>query len=482
VRRADAELRGPGQRAAIDLIVREYENLRTALRRAVAAGDEQEVLVMLHSLVWDWQMHDLRDDSRYWAEAACELGPDPFAPPVRPAPPVYDRCTDAPPPMRPELLEEARRGARLIVLASAEFDHRSWSAPQNLERMNNIVRTYRPGLPQTCRMPGALWFFSVMLTREEQLNEILDETVQSCRDIGFDWELAVALQLRANVLANRSDQAGGAVRDADEALSLFTRIGDAWGAAEALSARGEAHERIGEFAAAAEDFRGAIAHAERLEAQSQVLVLRARYAGVLMEDGQGGEAETILRKLLTEEETSPGQEGRPVARMFLAMWLGRTGRTDEARTHLDVLLENFATGPLMMFQGCVLGIMAWLDNEEGRHDMAVGRAQEALVRTEDPLSRMVAPQMAAVHLMVLAWALAGSGDPVPARRAAMLLAVSDAQLPARHYFSAVERRNRDQAFGSARAVLGDEAFDAAYAEGGDLTLEEATALVKRRDR
>ncbi|MEW2043889.1 AAA family ATPase, partial [Streptomyces sp. NPDC005534] len=51
-RTTDPLLRGPEQRAAIELIEREYENLRTALRRAVAGRDEQEALCMVLSLGW----------------------------------------------------------------------------------------------------------------------------------------------------------------------------------------------------------------------------------------------------------------------------------------------------------------------------------------------------------------------------------------------------------------------------------------------
>ncbi len=59
-RTTDPLLRGPEQRAAIDLFEREYENLRTAMRRAVAARDEQEALHVVLSLAWYWQMRDLR--------------------------------------------------------------------------------------------------------------------------------------------------------------------------------------------------------------------------------------------------------------------------------------------------------------------------------------------------------------------------------------------------------------------------------------
>ena len=63
---------------------REHENLRTALRHAVAARDEQEALCLVLSLSWYWQMRDLRVDARHWSARSMDLGPDPFAPPVAP--------------------------------------------------------------------------------------------------------------------------------------------------------------------------------------------------------------------------------------------------------------------------------------------------------------------------------------------------------------------------------------------------------------
>ncbi|MFE7704703.1 BTAD domain-containing putative transcriptional regulator [Streptomyces sp. NPDC057486] len=476
-RTTDPELRGAGQRAAIELLEREYENLRTALRRAVAARDEQEVLCLVLSLAWYWQMRDLRTDARQWSDAAAELGPDPFAPPVRPAPSLHERCTDAPPPMSSELLEEARRGVRLIQLVSMDHAMDEWTTEQSMERLRVIAGTYRVGQPQTCRAPASLWFFAVLLTGDVgRLRELLDETVRSCREFGYEWELAAALQMRANVLANRPDWAGEARADADESLEIFNRLGDAWGAAEALSCRGEAYEKKGEYTSAADDFLAAIGWAEQLGARSQVSLLRTRYASVLTELDRGAEAETILREVLTEGRQA-GHEAMPAARLHLAMWLGRSGRTAEAREQLIELREEFRSETVAIFDGFVLGGMAWLDNEDGLYADALDRGRQALVRSQDPLSQMVAPQMSALHLVTVAWALGGLGGERRAADAARLLGAREGLLPAGHVEASLERDNHARAVELVRAVLGEASYAAAYAEGGGLTLEKAAALV-----
>ncbi|WP_141753886.1 BTAD domain-containing putative transcriptional regulator, partial [Streptomyces luteocolor] len=97
-RTTDPELRGRGQLAAVERLETEYENLRTALRHAVAAEDEHETLCLVLSLSWYWQIRGLRLETRTWSLAAMSLGPDPFAPPVAPAPPLYEPGTAAPPP------------------------------------------------------------------------------------------------------------------------------------------------------------------------------------------------------------------------------------------------------------------------------------------------------------------------------------------------------------------------------------------------
>ncbi|WP_328889328.1 AfsR/SARP family transcriptional regulator [Streptomyces sp. NBC_00316] len=476
-RTTDPLLRGTGQRAAIDLLQREYENLRTALRHAVAAGDEQEAVCLVLSLAWYWQMRDLRADALHWADAAAALGPDPFAPPARPAPSIRERCTDAPPPMGPELLQEARRGVALIQLASMNHASDEWTTAKSMERLRVIAATYRVGQPQTCRTPASLWFFAVMLTGgAADLRELVDETVRAAREFGYEWELAAALQMRANVLANRPDWSGEARADADESLEIFSRLGDDWGAAESLSSRGEANERQGDYTRAADDYQAAIGYAERLGAQSQVAVLRTRYASALVELGRGAEGEAILREVLAEGRAA-GHEAMPFARLFLAMLLGSTGRTAEAREQYAELGEEFRSETLAIFEGFVLGGQAWLDNQEGLYTDALARSRQALKRSGDPLAQMVAPQMSVINLVTLARALAGLGGERRAALAARLLGAGSGLLPNGHVPTTIERRNYAEAEAAARAVLGEAGYEAAYAEGDGLALEEAIALV-----
>ncbi|NYE40449.1 BTAD domain-containing putative transcriptional regulator [Streptomyces fulvorobeus] len=475
-RTTEPGLRGGAQREAIDRFRREYENLRTALRHAVAAGDEQEVLCFVLSLSWYWMMRDLRLDARHWADAAAALGPDPFAPPGSPAPSLMERCTDRPPPWDPEQLQEARRGARLIQLVNMDHHLDVWMSEESQARLRVIVGTYRVGQPQTCRTPGSLWLYAILLTGETgQLRELVDETVRACREFGYEWELASALQMRANVLANHPEWAGEARVDADESLEIFLRLGDTWGAAESLSSRGEAHERGGDFTRAAEDYRAAIGHAEQLGARAQVTVLRARYAGAITETGRGEEAERILWEIIAAGP-QPGYDAMPVARMQLGVRLGRTGRLAEAREQLDLLRDEFRSETVAIFDGFVLGRLAWLDNIEGDHVTALDRSLRAVERSRERLSMMVAPHMTSTHLIEVAWALGGLGGPVAGADAARVLGVREALSPKGHVLTSLERESLARAAEIVRSAIGEAAFTAAYAEGGDLTLEEVTAL------
>ncbi|MEV5317461.1 BTAD domain-containing putative transcriptional regulator [Streptomyces sp. NPDC052687] len=477
-RTTDPLLRGPDQLAAVERLQREYENLRTALRHAVAARDEQEALCLVLSLCWYWQMRDLRIEARNWCRAVMDLGPDPFAEPVRKAAPVWERCTDAPPPMTGELLQEARRGVHLAHLACMDTELDSWQSPEARRKLEIIAQVYEPGLPQTCRSPGMLSFYAVMLTGGmDRLGTILDAAVDTCRRTpGFDWELAASLQLRANVLANRAEHAGDAGRDADESLEIYERLGDAWGSAEALAARAESHERKGRYREAAFDYEAAMEHARRLGARAQLAILSARLGSALLEAGETERGERLLREALDSPEGSHN-EAMPFGRVILAGWLSITGRTGEAREHLRALRSDFAIAHFAVFDAFILGQEAWVDALDGHYEQAREKIRRGLERADDPLSKAMAPHLVSAYLVIAALALAGCDGGRDARDAARCLGAADALLPRDHLPPTLEREAHGRAVAAVRAALTAEEYAAAYAEGGRLTLEEAAALV-----
>lgn len=478
-RTTEPMLRGPDQVAAIARLEREYENLRTALRHALALRDEQEAICITLSLVWYWQMRDLRIEARNWCSEVMALAPDPFTEPVRPAAPLWERCTGAPPPMTGEVLAEARRGVHLAHLAHMDTELDNWQTPEAQHKLRLIGATYEPGMPQVCRPPGLLWVFAVMLTGDmERLRHVVDEAIRTCRaNPGFEWELASNLQLRANFLANRSDWAGDARRDADEALEIHRRLGDTWGIAEAHSARGEAREQAGAYEEAAADYEAAIGHAERLGARAHMAILTARLGGALLEAGEAERGERLLREVI-DDTRGRHVEALPAARLFLTGWLCMTGRTVEAREHLRALREEFRIAHYVVFDAFILGAEGWLEVADGNDEQALVIIREAIRQAGDPLSVAMAPYMPSAYVTTGAVALAGLDGGRHARDAARCLGAADSWLPSEHHAGQVEREVRERAEARIRAALGDTAYDTAYAEGAGLSPEEAAALLE----
>ncbi|MBF9072610.1 AfsR/SARP family transcriptional regulator [Streptacidiphilus fuscans] len=476
-RTTDPLLRGHGQRDAIARLERDYENLRTALHRAVDARDEQEAICLVLSLSWFWQMRDLRPDARTWAEATSALGPDPFAGPVRPAPPIFQRCTDTPPPLTGDLLDEARRQVQLHRLAYLDVESEQWQTEEGQARLRAIIDTYRADLPQACRPPGNVWYFAVLFAgRPETLRELSDLTVRTCRELGYVWELALVLETRANLLANRSEWAQEALADADEAIELFARLGDEWGVAEGLSVRGEAHEKLGRLAEAAADYVSAREVAEGMGAHTQVTILQVRLGQVLIDQGEGERGERMLRETL-EPSRRLANEARPAARMFLVTRLGETGRLTEAREQLALLREEVTSREAPFVHGVLAGMEAMIDVLDRRPDAALERLEQALALGTDPIVSVIMPHLRATYLLTAARALAQRGDQDDALRAARLVGASDAALPDGHVGTATEQRWRTAAEEEARALLDEVDYDRAYAEGGSLSVEEAAALL-----
>ncbi|MDX3232219.1 AfsR/SARP family transcriptional regulator [Streptomyces sp. ME19-01-6] len=481
VRTGDPLLRGPEQPRWLERFEAEHDNVRAALRRAVALREEQEALCLALSMSWFWQLRNHHGDARSWAPAVAALGPDPFLPPVRPAVPLADPCTDQAPPWSEEQLWEARRGMRLMVFAGGGgVGGASADREGAQEYLRGIVDAYRPGLPQTCRQPGFLWFSARLLTGQAaSLGESLDAMVRDCRELGHVWELGFALLLRARL---RYDHPGGPERsagDADQALTRFERAGDPWGIAESLSARGEAHEWRNRYEEAAADFARAIKISARGGAQPQVPALKAKLASVRLETardaGEEAAAERLLRQAVAESGRCAG-ETLDTARLILVQRLGRTGRTGAARDQLDQLEQAFPAATPAFLTGMVAGLHGWLDCLDGAYERAQGHLRRA-VRSLETLAYLIAPHLIAEQFISAAWAKAHLGA---AEDGARLLGAYDhgpvmEGFCFRSFSAAAEVRQRAEA--ELRRALDARTYERAYAEGGGLEVKEAAALV-----
>ncbi|WP_406859032.1 BTAD domain-containing putative transcriptional regulator [Streptomyces sp. HUAS MG47] len=484
VRTTDPELRGAGQGRGLARLEVEHGNVRAALRTAVARGAEQDGLCLVLGMGWFWQLREHQDDARTWSAAVCALGPDPFLPPVRPAPPLTGRPIDTPPPWPEEQLWEARRGVRMLQVAAQGGDGAaSFEDAEARAHLAAVVDAYRPGLPQNRRQPGLMWYFArLMLGEYTSLGESLNALVDACeqgRDggPGADWDLAFALLMRAKLLGGR----GG---DADRALGLFEAARDSWGIAESLSARGEAYERAGRLGDAAADYERAMAAAVELRAWSQVPVFKARLAGVRLrtagDDAAAREAaEGALVQAAAEAERLGG-EAVDAAGLLLIQHYGETGRTRLARKQLAVLEGRFTGDTPDLFTGMASGLHGWLDCLEGRTASALARLSRAMEQLET-LAYLVAPHLVVGQFPTAAWAFASEGR---AEDAARLLGAYDAlggdpgQVAFCPVTLATEAAIRARAESAIHAALPEARYASLHAQGTALTAREAAELVK----
>ncbi|MEK8170465.1 hypothetical protein NKH77_15195 [Streptomyces sp. M19] len=98
-------------------------------------------------------------DSRHWSEAVAALAPISYEQLAEPAPELYVQPVDAPPPLPPDLLAEARRQVRLIVFASVETDLLAVRDPEAQRVLRALTVAYRPGCRRSAasRRPCGTW-------------------------------------------------------------------------------------------------------------------------------------------------------------------------------------------------------------------------------------------------------------------------------------------------------------------------------------
>ncbi|MFC1429769.1 BTAD domain-containing putative transcriptional regulator [Streptacidiphilus sp. N1-3] len=485
-RTTDPLLREARQIEALALLEAEHDNLRAALRRAVAARDQQEALSLVLSLAWFWNLRDFTDESRAWVAAVAEFCPTEFPP--GPPVPLPLGPMDLAPPWAPEVLDEAVRGLLIFRCATSVGDFTRTPSEEFTRLAVDALEAYPPELPQSARIPGIHRAFVTMVAaRVEHMHSTVDGMIEGCRRFDRPWELAFALQLSCKM---HNDQAGKyelSLDEAAESLELFSRLGDRWGMAEALAGQSEAASFSGDYATAADCARRAIVLAESIGADQGVAILQVRLGDALLGSGdlEGGERHLLLGVDNSRVHTSFGQGAGFFGTVLLAALRSRQERFAEARALLEPMLGEFRAGSMAsMLSGMLEGMLGWLDAREGRPVEGMRRlragvgsiADHPMVSfVNDVLGLMLIPSAADILLRCARDGVPMGGE--PEQLAARLLgAYQHLQLRDRGHH--LERQLMEETVAGLRELMGDQAYQQAWAEGAALSSAEAIALLR----
>jgi predicted ATPase/DNA-binding SARP family transcriptional activator len=490
-RTAEPRLRRAGQLVWFERLEREHENLRAALRRAVAAGDEQEALLLVLGCAWFWEVRNYASERRHWPKVVAAMGPDPFD--DEPClVPLERGPLDDPPPLGGERLLEARRHARVIVLAAREDAGQRFGDPELARIGAALIDTYPPHLPQSARFPGILRPYGAFFSGGyDRLHDLMDETVEACRAHGRRWELAFALQLRAKTNNDVAERLDSSLEDIGESRRVFEELGDEWGMAETMSAEAEAAGHGGRWQRAVDCCRAGIELARRIGSPQHVPTLTVRMGGALINAGDQEEGERLLREGIEEAQKfgSASDGAAFFGRIVLAQALGRRGDLAGALELVEAAVPDGAAGS----PGVPTFVNGMLHAMKGYLIGRAGRPVEGLRMIADgvdelnrhPLAEIITPRLSVllvpgcVELLTAVAEAAPSGRERRARRAATLVSAHDRLRPS--VIPPAEGRDLERTKARLRALLGDRGYEAAYAEGDGLSVEEAVALMRDVD-
>ncbi|MEV4012197.1 BTAD domain-containing putative transcriptional regulator [Nonomuraea angiospora] len=422
--RAEPYLRGHGQRDALALLDAESANLRAALETAVRLARPGEAVRLVNAMAWYWVLRGRLGEGQRALEAALSV-PDAAGP----------RAAQA---------KVWLAGLRMLAGSLRPPDHEVFEAIE--------------GRPERAR---ARWFIGYAMFGYDDLSAsraLVEQALETFQELGDTWGTGAALNVLARYAATRGDLAA-LRRDGERGLALFRKLGDRWGELRAAENLGTLAEITGDYERATELRMDGLRMAEELGLWSSVSDALSRLGRIALLTGDHARADDYherARRLAVEQSNRPAEE---FAELGLALAARRQGRLDEAERRLRAWLgwvRDVAGEPGAALILAELGFAA-----EQRGDAAA--ALELQLEGLRAARRVGDPRATALALEGLAGARALGGRHEEAARllgrAAALRAAAGAPLPTG------ERGDVDRITATVRAVLGQEALDAALARG-----------------
>jgi len=445
VERAQPYLFGSQQLEWLRRMSAEADNVHSAIRQAVTAGEGDIAVGLVGGFGWYW-----------WLRSQKKEGGDLAALALRGAPTTAQAAGDQT--MLGRLTAAYAFGGMLVMDSPQMARGVAW-----LREAESIAELLRP--PSTTFPYAALALAGALREMTESGGRLAPVALDSAVSDPHPWVGGMARIMRAQITLNQGGLIGQAEEDFRLAVATFQELGERWGLAMSVGGLAMIEEWHGEWAAAAAHYRQAIDLAGELgttedETQFRLYLARAQWA-------LGGTAREQSRAEVARALRDADRLGWPEVMSFAAYMAGTLARLDgdlaTARKHLESAASIADSAALHRVPGKIgamtLTALGYLAAAEGDLDGARSwqeRALAVVLPTEDaPVIAGTLTGLAEVALKV--------GD---ADRAAALLGAADGVR------GAPDRSDTDaeRVAGAARGLLGTPDYERAYQRGQGVTL------------
>ncbi|MFJ9907837.1 BTAD domain-containing putative transcriptional regulator [Streptomyces sp. NPDC101152] len=485
VERAEPLLRSAGQLPWIARLETELDNIRAALDRTLAEGDEEEAGALVLAMGWFWWLRNYRQESVAWVDRTLRLGAtldsrrtrhaDPTAAPAAFAgdvPDPVDVFLAAPDAERHHPRHTLRMNLRMLHLfLRSDTERLDGLLDERLRRHVARLRDfYEPGGPEAARMPGLVWpLATIVLDGSTDLRPAMDAAVANCRTYGDDWAIGVSLMFRTHMAVDSPGGMKGVDEDLAELRVLSRRVGDRWMRAQVCSAAGEAAMARSRHPEAKAEYEEALRLAYEVGAYTETPFLLARLGEIAF---RAGDRRSALRLL---DEASEAAERHAVvdSKAFVLLTLAQIALDDKDPARARELCEQARaeTGrgtPPPQFLVMLMAVDACVTAAESGPVHGLPKLVDAV---REAVEKRCAEVIVATLLDTTAEVLSELGDHA---RAALLLALADTWRDGRPRLMP-EGARAEQAGEAARATLSAERYEAEYARGAALTPDDLFA-------
>ncbi|MEY2249266.1 BTAD domain-containing putative transcriptional regulator [Streptomyces sp. BF23-18] len=333
---AEPQLRSAGQLPWIRRLETELDNIRAALRRALAAHDEEEAGALVLDMGWFWWLRNFRYEGISWTELVLKLGAlldtpagdrpaeavgavsaagDGLLPELGDVDPV-SAFLDHPERDERHPLHAMRMRVRMLHLFMkvdvVPLD--DWGDKRLREYVGRVRGAFERGGPDAARMPGIIWPMAAhFLGDPDDVGPAMNSAVANCREFGGEWEIGVALMFRTHMVVDAPGGMPGVDEDLEELRGLSRRVGDRWMRAQVCSAAGEAAMARSRFDEAKSEYAEALRLAYEVGAYAEVPFLMARLAEIAHRAGDS----PLALATLDEASVAADQYGVTDSRAFV---------------------------------------------------------------------------------------------------------------------------------------------------------------------